>query len=66
LKQAAAHSIAAPFDRNIVVQTIPRTPMKSLHPMPAVRRLPATEPKITAMAGMTRDEVRRLVVSLIG
>ncbi|MGQ3030306.1 MAG: hypothetical protein ACT7A5_24405 [Ferrovibrionaceae bacterium] len=40
--------------------------MKTLHPMPTVRRMPAAEPKITAMAGMTRDEVRRLVVSLIG
>lgn len=40
--------------------------MKTLHPMPTVRRVPATEAKITAMAGMTRDEVRRLVVSLIG
>jgi hypothetical protein len=50
----------------MIVQTIQRTPMKTLHPMPTVRRMPAAEPKITAMAGMTRDEVRRLVVSLIG
>lgn len=40
--------------------------MTTLHPLPASRRTPAAEPKITAMAGMTRDEVRRLVVALIG
>ncbi len=48
------------------MQIIPRNPMKTHHPLPAIRRVPAAEAKTTAMAGMTRDEVRRLVVSLIG
>ncbi len=40
---------------------------KTARPLPHTRRAPAkTEPEITAMAGMTREEVRRLVLSLIG
>lgn len=33
---------------------------------PIQHRAPKPESKITAMAGMTQDEVRRLVLSLIG
>jgi len=36
------------------------------HPITTPRRAPQPESKTTAMAGMTRDEVRRLVLSLIG
>lgn len=36
------------------------------HQITTARRAPKPESKTTAMAGMTRDEVRRLVLSLIG
>jgi len=48
------------------MQTLPHTLPKTAHPLPQQRRAPKPEEKITAMAGMTRDEVRRLVLSLIG
>lgn len=48
------------------MQTIPHTQPKTTRPQPAVRRAPKPETRITAMAGMTRDEVRRLVLALIG
>lgn len=48
------------------MQTVTHTIQKTLHARPAPRRAPNPEPKTTAMAGMTRDEVRRLVLSLIG
>ncbi len=35
-------------------------------PITIQHRAPQPESKTTAMAGMTRDEVRRLVLSLIG
>lgn len=46
--------------------TATHTASKTSHTLPPVRRTPKPEPKMTAMAGMTRDEVRRLVLSLIG
>ncbi len=48
------------------MQTLTHPLPKTAHPLPAQRRAPQPEEKITAMAGMTRDEVRRLVLSVIG
>lgn len=48
------------------MHTATHTTTATHRPLPTQHRAPKPEPKITAMAGMTRDEVRRLVVSLIG
>ncbi len=48
------------------MHTATHTTTAPRRPMPAPHRAPKPESKITAMAGMTQDEVRRLVVSLIG
>lgn len=52
------------------MQTATHIQSNTIHPLPVARpiarRAPKPESKMTAMAGMTRDEVRRLVVSLIG